>query len=276
MAVEVDIVDPGLEARVSADRFEGSRIIVTGAGSGIGAATARRLAGEGAALVLNDIEPDYLDPLLQELPGTGHVVVAGDISQEETAEELVRRGLEGAGRIDGLVSNVGLMFARDITDTSVEDWDRVMGVNLRGQFLACRAVVPPMLRQGRGSIVCLGSISSFVGQEMGDGSSFVYNVTKAGVRQLATSLATRYAGDGIRVNSVCPGPVRTRQVRHFHPGLTEEQEDEIWRAAGDEGVPMGRVGTAEEVAAVISFLLSEEASFVTGAAYMVDGGYLAR
>lgn len=257
-------------------RLAGRVAIVTGAGSGIGEATARRLASEGAHVVANDISSDYLELLIPSLPGDGHVPVVGDVSLEATAEALVRAARERHQRLDVLVNNVGNLFFKDITDTTVEEWDRLMAVNLRGTFLCSKHALRVMVQQRSGVIVNLASISAFIGQEMGGQSSFAYNVTKAGVRQLATSLATRYASDGIRVNAICPGPTRTKQVRHFLPDLPAADEDAIWEGAGVEGTPRGRVGRPEEIAAVIAFLASDDAANVTGAAWLVDGGYTAR
>ena len=258
-------------------RLEGKVAIVTGAGSGIGQATARRLAEEGARLVLNDIDEAYLAELTGSL-AADHRTVLGDVSREETATRLAATAREAFGRIDVLVNNVGDLFIAEITETPVEDWDRMMATNLRSMFLCCKHVIPTMLEQGGGSIVNLASISAFIGQETEEGgpSFFAYSVTKAGARQLATSLATRYAKDGIRVNAVAPGATRTKQVRHFMPDLSQEDEDAIWENAGAQGTPLGRVGRPEEIAAVIAFLASDEASFVTGATVVADGGYLAR
>jgi NAD(P)-dependent dehydrogenase (short-subunit alcohol dehydrogenase family) len=258
-------------------RLEGKVAIITGAGSGIGQATAHRFANEGARLILNDLNEGYLEELEATL-GSAHTYVVGDVSLEETAERLAATARERFGRIDVLVNNVGDLFVGEITETSVEDWDRLMATNLRSMFLCCKHTIPAMLGQGSGSIVNLASISAFIGQETEEEgpSFFAYSVTKAGARQLATNLATRYAKQGIRVNAVAPGATRTGQVRHFMPDLSQEQEDAIWENAGAQGTPMGRVGRPEEIAAAIVFLASDDASFITGTTLLVDGGYTAR
>ena len=256
--------------------LQGKTAIITGAGAGIGEATAHRFAAEGAIVIANDIDEQYLDKLLSSLPGDLHRPVLGDSSLEQTAQRAVHEALDASGRVDVLVNNVGNLFFGDITGITVEQWDELMRINVRSPFVFCKAAISPMLEQGSGSIVNVASISSFIGQEMNEQSSLLYNVTKAAVRQMATSLATRYAKDGIRVNAVVPGPTRTLQVRHFLPDLPAEVEDEIWETAGAAGVPLGRVGRPEEIAAAITFLASDDASFVTGSALVVDGGYLAR
>lgn len=256
-------------------RLDAKVAIITGAGSGIGRATAKRLADEGARLVLNDLREDYLGEVLAQLGGE-HEGVPGDCSTEEVAQQLTATARERFGRIDALVANAGIMWVQDITDTTVEDWDRVMNVNLRSMFVCCKAVIPTMVEQGGGSIVTLGSISSFIGQEFGGVSTWLYNVTKAGALQLAKSIASRYAADGIRANAVCPGATRTRQIRHAFPDQTDEEEERIWQFAGTELTPLGRVGRPEEIAAAIAFLASDESAFVTGTPLVVDGGYLVR
>jgi meso-butanediol dehydrogenase/(S,S)-butanediol dehydrogenase/diacetyl reductase len=258
-------------------RLEGKVAIITGAGSGIGQATARRFAEEGSRLVVNDINEGYLEDLRGSLAGD-HRAVVGDVAKEGTAVRLAETARRAFGRIDVLVNNVGDLFIGEITETSVDDWDRLMATNLRSMFLCCKHVIPTMLEQGSGSIVNLASISAFIGQETEEGgpSFFAYSVTKAGARQLATNLATRYAKAGIRVNAVAPGATRTKQVRHFMPDLSQEDEDAIWENAGAQGTPLGRVGKPEEIAAAIAFLASDEASFITGTTLVADGGYLAR
>jgi len=256
-------------------QLEGRVAIITGAGSGIGRAVAQRFASEGARLVLNDLDEEGLRDTADGLDGEAHETVAGDVSLEPTAERLAQTAQDSFGRIDVLVNNAGVHFIRDILDTSSEDWDRVMGVNLKSMFLCSKHVIPSMLEQQGGSIVNLASISSFVGQEMEGKSTFLYNVTKAGALQLATSLATRYAREGIRVNAVCPGATRTGQIENESPERTQEQEQQIWAGAG-KATPLKRVADPSEVAAAVLFLASDESSFVTGSPLIVDGGYLAQ
>ncbi|MBD7939945.1 SDR family NAD(P)-dependent oxidoreductase [Brevundimonas guildfordensis] len=259
-------------------RFENKTAIVTGGGSGIGRATAERLARGGANLVIADIDAGRANQAAEALKaayGVRAVPVVGDVSQEATAASLVGTATDDLGGLDILINAAGIHHTGDIDEVSLEDWNRVIATNLTSMFLISRAAIPAMARQKSGSIVNLGSVSSFIGQEMQGKSSFVYNVTKAGVRQLTTSLATRHAVDGIRVNCVCPGAVRTRM------SLSEEHEaippvrDAIL-AAMAEGHPMARVADPDEIAAAIAFLASDDASFITGTAMPVDGGYLAR
>jgi meso-butanediol dehydrogenase/(S,S)-butanediol dehydrogenase/diacetyl reductase len=257
-------------------RLEGKVAAITGAGSGIGKATAMVFAREGARLVLCDSRREYLEELLPRLDGGPHRAVIGDISVEQTATDMAQTARQSFGALDVLVGNVGLMFFKDITDVTVEEFDRLMAVNVRGMVLACKHVIPAMLERRDGSIVIVSSGSAFRGQEFDGVSTFAYNMTKAAVRQLAVSLATRYAAEGIRVNAIAPGVTRTRQLRHFLPGLSDQQEEAMFKGAAAATTPLGRYGQPEEVARAILFLASGDASFVTGATLAVDGGLLAR
>lgn len=255
-------------------RFEGRCAVVSGAGSGIGRATAQAFAAGGAAVVVNDLDASRLEETLAGLEGEGHRALAGDISQEETAEALVAEAVDAHGRIDACVGGVGLMHFKDIDQVSVEEFDAVMAVNVRGMFVLCKHAIAPMVSQGSGAIVLVTSTSAFRGQEFGGVSSFVYNTSKAAVRQLATSLATRYGPQGVRVNSVAPGVTRTDQLAAFVPGMSSEQEEETFSAAGAT-TPLRRYARPEEIAAAIAFLASDEASYVTGTTLFVDGGMTA-
>ena len=251
-------------------RLEERVAIITGAGSGIGRATAKLFAGEGARLVLNDARADRLESVLGSIDGDG---VEGDIAEEATAVALVDEAIALHGRIDILVNNAGIMLVKDITDLSVADWDRMMAVNLKSMFLCCKHTIPHMLKRGKGAIVNLASTASYTGQERAGVSTVAYSVSKAGVLQLTRALGTRYAREGIRVNCVCPGPIETDI---FQAGSAEATA-ELWREiAGSPKHVMGRIGKPEEVARAIVFLASDDASFTTGAPLFVDGGYLAQ
>ena len=252
-------------------RLQDKVAIVTGAASGIGRSTALLFAHEGARLVLNDIDAQGLEALMRQMASQRARAVAGNVADESTARQLADESISAFGRIDILINNAGVHFVKDITEMTVEEWDRLMDINLKSMFLCCKHVIPHMLKQNKGSIVNLASISSFIGQEMNGASTFAYNVTKAGALQLTKSLATRYAADGIRVNCVCPGNVETNILKRATP----DEVAAFWREAS-RSEPIGRNAQAAEIANAILFLASDESSFVTGAPLIVDGGYLAR
>jgi NAD(P)-dependent dehydrogenase (short-subunit alcohol dehydrogenase family) len=252
-------------------RLQDKVAIVTGAASGIGRSTALLFAREGARLVLNDIDAQGLEALMRQMANERARAVAGNVANESTARQLADESISAFGRIDILVNNAGVHFVKDITEMTVQEWDRLMDINLKSMFLCCKHVIPHMLQQNQGSIVNLASISSFVGQEMNGASTFAYNVTKAGALQLTKSLATRYASDGIRVNCVCPGNVETNILKRATP----DEVTEFWRDAS-RSEPLGRNAQPVEIANAILFLASDESSFVTGSPLIIDGGYLAR
>jgi len=252
-------------------RLQDKVAIVTGAASGIGRSTAILFAREGARLVLNDIDAQGLEAVVLQMPREGARAVAGNVADEVIARRLAEESISAFGRVDILVNNAGVHFVKDITEMTVEEWDRLMDINLKSMFLCCKHVIPHMLKQNKGAIVNLASISSFIGQEMNGTSTFAYNVTKAGALQLTKSLATRYASDGIRVNCVCPGNVETNILKRATPAEVAE----FWRQAS-RSEPIGRNAQPAEIANAILFLASDESSFVTGAPLIVDGGYLAR
>jgi NAD(P)-dependent dehydrogenase (short-subunit alcohol dehydrogenase family) len=252
-------------------RLQDKVAIITGAASGIGRATAILFAREGARLVLNDIDEAGLNAVLAQIGKDKSRGVVGSVTEEDTARRLAREGSAAFGKIDVLVNNAGIHVVREITEMTVEEWDRLMDINLKSMFLCCKHVIPHMLAQKKGSIVNLASISSYIGQEMEGGSTFAYNITKAGARQLTTSLASRYAPDGIRVNCVCPGNVETNILKRPTP----EERDAFWLQAS-KGEPLGRNAQPEEIANAILFLASDESSFVTGCPLIADGGYLSR
>jgi NAD(P)-dependent dehydrogenase (short-subunit alcohol dehydrogenase family) len=249
--------------------------IVTGAGSGIGQATAKRFAKEGARLVLNDLDDGRLATTMSFLRTDGHIAVPGDLSRENIAENLARRAVEMFGRIDILVNNAGIYHIKDITRIDEEELDRVLAVNVKSMIWCCKHALPSMIERRQGAIVNLGSVSAFTGQEHEGQSQWLYNMTKAAAVQLSISLGTRYAAEGIRVNALCPGVVRTRLVQEqFH--LDDVENDRMWANSGKKTVPQGRPSEPEELAAAILFLVSDDASVVTGTALVADGGFLAR
>jgi NAD(P)-dependent dehydrogenase (short-subunit alcohol dehydrogenase family) len=239
----------------------GQVALITGAGSGIGAAIARRFASEGASVVVTGRRPEPLAALAEE---TGALVVGGDVADEAHPPAAVGAAFERFGRLDVLVNNAGI---------GGDDWRRVLDVNLTGAHLFAKAALPH-LAERRGSVVNVSSVGAFVAHA---GGGAAYSASKAGLVMLTKSLALDYGPRGVRVNAVCPGWIRTemgdRSMDHLGDahGIGREQAYELV----SRYLPLRRVGEPEEVAAACLFLASREASFVTGTTLVVDGGTLA-
>ena len=247
-------------------RLDGRTALVTGAAGGIGLAIARRLAADGARMVIADRDAARLQTAITELPDDAVALVA-DISSEAGVDAMIADAVARLGQLDILVNNAGLAepIARTV-DQQLADWERVIDVNLRGTYLACRAFGRHVLpRRVGGAVVNIGSVAGLGGIPSSNG----YGVSKAAVAHLTRNLACEWASKGIRVNCVAPGyieaPMAVEMFANVH----------VDRSRIERRLPMQRLGQADEIAGAVSFLVSKDASYITGVTLPVDGGWCA-
>ena len=243
--------------------------VVTGAKSGIGFATALRFCAEGAKVIAADLR-DARQEIDSIAANGGHAVfVQTDVSSESAAYELVGQTVAKYGRIDVLVNNAGIELAKKVTDTTEEEWDRLMGVNLKGVFLCSKAAVIEMRQTGGGVIVNIASELGLVG-----GSEIAaYCASKGGVIQLTKAMAIDHAADNIRINCVCPGPINTPLLDRIIAGSAEPEKE---KQITEKKTLMKRLGEPAEIANVILFLAPDESSYMTGSSVVADGGLTAQ
>jgi NAD(P)-dependent dehydrogenase (short-subunit alcohol dehydrogenase family) len=254
---------------LSERRFKGKGVIITGGASGIGKATAERFLEEGAKVAILDVSEKNGEAALKELKKKGFtpLILTGDVAKSSDVKKMVSTAKAKLGRIDVLFNNAGILVEGTVEDVTEKDWDRIMAVNVKGVFLMSKEVVPIMLKQMKGAIVNNASCSGLVG----DRNAIAYNTSKGAVVLMTKCMALDYAKQNIRVNCVCPGEIDTPMFRQ--EAMARKMPVEEYRKELCEYHPIGRLGVPSEVANAVLFLSSDQASFITGAAFSVDGGY---
>ncbi|WP_169950227.1 3-oxoacyl-ACP reductase [Microbispora sp. H11081] len=243
-------------------RLQDRVAVITGAGSGIGLATARRFAQEGAKVVVADLDEEAGAKAAGEVGG---LFVKVDVADEDDVARMYRTAAEEFGGVDIAFNNAGISPPDDdsILDTGIDAWRRVQEVNLTSVYLCCKHVIPYMRRRGKGSIINTASFVAVMGSAT---SQISYTASKGGVLAMSRELGVQFAREGIRVNALCPGPVDTPLLRELFAKDPERAQRRLVH------VPIGRFARAEEIAAAVAFLASDDASFITASEFLVDGG----
>ncbi len=248
-------------------KLENRVVVITGAGAGIGLACAGEFAREGARVVVADINHAAAEETVAQIKARGGkaIAVEADVSQPDSVQHLVRRTLEAFSDVHALLNNAAIQVNKTVEETTVEEWNRELAVNVGGVFL-CSKFFLPHLRRTRGNIISMSSVNGFFVEPMCAG----YCATKAAIMGLTKAMAIDHGKDGIRVNCICPGYIDAGLAEGF---FQVQPDPSAARIAAGKLHALGRIGRAEEVGRVAVFLASDEASFMTGAAVVVDGGF---
>ena len=251
-------------------QLEGKVALITGGGTGIGAALARRFVAEGATVCITGRRAEKLEEVEASLPAGSCLTVIGDVRRADDTRRMVDEALSVSGRLDVLVNNAAANLAGSIVDMELETWQEMLDTNLTGTFLLMKAAIPSMIAAGGGSIVNMGSLAGVVCVPGSPG----YCATKAGIIHLTKQVALDYGKHGIRCNAVCPGPVRTEMLEYNLTPMAEvlgTDIDGVFEAL-PKFVPLRRVATPEEIAGICVYLASDDSSYMTGSTVMIDGG----
>jgi NAD(P)-dependent dehydrogenase (short-subunit alcohol dehydrogenase family) len=253
------------------NRFLDKVVIVTGGAVGIGNGAAQGFAREGGAVVIADVDANSASLAANNIVASGGTAIAvpTDVRSSAAVENLVDTAVSTFGGVDVLVNCAGINLYGTVDTFSEEDWDRQLGVNLKGTFLACKYAIPEMRKRGGGSIVNTASVQAFASQR----TVAAYAASKGGIVSFTTTVALDHAAENIRCNCIAPGSIRTPMLEYAARKFSDADIDTTIAEWG-RAHPIGRVGTIQEVANLILFLASDEASFCTGGAYRVDGGLL--
>ena len=243
-------------------RLDGRVAVITGGCSGIGLATARRFASEGAKVVIGDVDDESGPSVAAELQGT---YVRCDVTDADQVDALFRAAKDTYGSVDVAFNNAGISPPDDdsILETGIDAWRRVQEVNLTSVYLCCKAVLPYMLEQGRGSIINTASFVAVMGAAT---SQISYTASKGGVLAMSRELGVQFARQGVRVNALCPGPVNTPLLQELFASDPERAARRLVH------IPLGRFAEPDEIAAAVLFLASDDSSFITASQFLVDGG----